>query len=196
MIKNETIENYKNRKFSNKVLNIENTARCTLLCPQCKRTTFLRFNSNKFPGKDLTPENFQKVVKYFDDITFGGQLSDPVFGKHFLKLLEICKQHNIGPRVLNAATGKSESWYRTAFETNKKARWTFGIDGPPHLSHKYRINQDGEFLFKMMCMANDMGLKVYWQYIIFSYNKEYIDECKEIAHNLNIPMEFIVSERD
>jgi hypothetical protein len=187
---------YKQRNFKKKTLNIENTAKCTLLCPQCKRTTFLDLNSSKFPGKDLTPENFKKVVRYFDNITFGGQLSDPVFGKYFLELLGICSQHDIGPRILHAATGKSEYWYRTAFETNKKARWIFGIDGPPHLSHKYRINQDGEFLFKMMCMANDMGLKVYWQYIIFPYNEKYIDECKKQANDLDIEMIFIISERD
>lgn len=186
---------YKKRDFRKKVLNIENTARCTLLCPQCKRTTFLKLNDGPFPGKDLTPEQFKKVVNYFDDITFGGQLSDPVFGKHFLELLKICLENKIAPRVLTAATGKSEEWYKKAFETNPYARWTFGIDGPPHLSHNYRVNQDGEFLFKMMCLAKKMGLRVHWQYIIFPFNKDYIEECKKTAKELNIPMIFIASER-
>jgi hypothetical protein len=190
------IEEYKVRNFSQKVLNIENTAKCTLLCSKCKRTTFLDLNNKAPQGKDLTPEQFKKVVGYFDDITFGGQLSDPIFGKHFLELLEICLEHNIGPRVLTAATGKSEAWYKTAFEANPRARWTFGIDGPAHLSHNYLVNQNGEFLFKMMCMAKDMGIKVVWQYIIFPYNESYIEECKAKAINLKIPMVFIVSERD
>lgn len=191
------VEEYKTRNFRKKVLNIENTARCTLLCHQCKRTTFLELNNKSFPGKDLTPQQFEKVVNYFDDITFGGQLSDPIFGKHFIKLLEICHEHGIGPRVLTAATGKKESFYIEAFKANPYARWTFGIDGPPHLSHNYRINQDGEFLFKMMCLAKKMTLqRTTWQYIIFPWNKEYIDECKEKAKALDIRMEFIVSERD
>ena len=191
----DRINEYKNRNFRKKVLNIENTSRCTLLCIQCKRTTYLHLNKKPFPGKDLTPENFKKVVGYFDDITFGGQLSDPVFGVYFIELLKICKEYNKGPRVLTAATGKSESWYQQAFESNRQARWTFGIDGPPHLSHYYRVNQDGEFLFKMMCMAKKMGLEVYWQYIIFPYNESYVDECKSLAKSLQIPIEFIISER-
>lgn len=190
-------DEYKVRNFKKKILNIENTSKCTLLCSQCKRTTFLELNGGNFPGKDLTPEQFKKVVNYFDDITFGGQLSDPVFGKHFIELLKICKENDIGPRVLTAATGKKESFYREAFEANPYARWTFGIDGPPHLSHKYRVNQDGEFLFEMMCLARKMTKRATtWQYIIFPWNEKYIDDCNQIAVNEKLEIEFIVSERD
>lgn len=193
---NYHINDYKNRDFRKKTLNIENTARCTLLCPQCKRTTFLELNGGNFPGKDLTPKQFKKVVTYFDDITFGGQLSDPIFGVHFIELLKICYEHGISPRVLTAATGKKESFYIEAFEANPNARWTFGIDGPPHLSHKYRINQDGELLFKMMCLAKKMTCqKTTWQYIVFPWNKSYINESKKIAKNLGIKIDFIISER-
>jgi len=190
------IEEYKQRNFKRKVLNIENTARCTLLCPQCKRTTFLDLNDGKFPGKDLTPKQFRKVVTYFDDITFGGQLSDPIFGEHFIELLKICKEHRIAPRVLTAATGKKESFYKEAFEANPNARWTFGIDGPPHLSHKYRVNQDGEFLFEMMKLSREMGIFTYWQYIVFPWNKKYMNECEKIAKEIDVHLFYIISERE
>ena len=191
------IEEYKVRNFRKKILNIENTAKCTLLCPQCKRTTFLELNGKAPSGNDLTTEQFRKVVTYFDEITFGGQLSDPIFGKHFIELLKICYENEISPRVLTAATGKKEAFYREAFEANPDARWTFGIDGPPHLSHKYRVNQKGEFLFEMMCLARKMTKKyTTWQYIIFPWNEEYIEECKAKAKALGINMEFIVSERE
>lgn len=190
-------EEYKRRNFRKKILNIENTARCTLLCPQCKRTTFLELNGSKFPGKDLTPEQFKKVVTYFDNVTFGGQLSDPIFGKHFIELLKICHTNNVRTRVLTAATGKPESFYKQAFEANPNAEWTFGIDGPRgHLSNNYRKNQDGEFLFDIMCMAKEQGIKVFWQYIIFPFNKKYIEEAKKIATDLKISLFFIQSERD
>lgn len=192
-----SVNEYKERVFKNKRLNIENTARCTLLCPLCKRATFLHLNNKSLPGKDLTPAQFKKIIKYFKAITFGGQLSDPVFGKHFLELLDICYKEKLPEtRVLTAATGKSEAWYKQAFETNPDASWTFGIDGPPHLSSTYRINQDGEFLFKMMCLAKDMNIKTNWQYIIFPYNVQYIEECKARAEQLGIEMFFIQTERD
>ena len=189
-------EEYKVRNFRRKGLNIENTARCTLLCPQCKRTTFLQLNNKSFPGKDLTPEQFKKVVGHFNYITFGGQLSDPVFGKHFLELLKICYDNNIDTRVLNAATGKPESFYKKAFETHPDAKWVFGIDGPPNISHKYRVNQDGEFLYRMMCLGKSMGIRVIWQWIIFPWNEKYIKKWKKRAKQLEIEMLYIVSERE
>ena len=192
------VNEYKVRNFQNKGLNIENTALCTLLCSKCKRATFLKLNGGSLPGKDLKPEQFKKIVGHFRYITFGGQLSDPIFGKHLLELLQICYENNTETRVLTTATSKKHNrdWYKKAFETNPDARWTFGIDGPPHLSHNYRVNQDGEFLFDMMCMAKEMGLKVHWQYIIFPWNAKYLKECKQKAKELDIKMTIIVSERN
>lgn len=190
------VEEFKVRNFRKKNLNIESTPRCTLMCPQCKRKTFIELN-NKIPiGNDLTPKQFEKIITYFNEITFGGQLSDPIFNKYFLELLSLCAKNNISTQVLTAATGRSQNWYKQAFETYPKARWTFGIDGPPSLSKKYRVNQDGKFLFEMMLLANKMGLKVYWQYIIFPWNKMYIEKCKKIAKRYNITINFIVSQRD
>lgn len=192
----QNFDQYKKRDFRTKRLNIENTARCTLLCHLCKRITFLKYNEDSLPGKDLTPEQFRKIITYFNDITFGGQLSDPIFGKHFIELLEICHEHKIAPRVLTAATGKKESFYREAFLANPSAQWSFGIDGPPHLSHKYRVNQDGEFLFEMMKLAKKMTKNgTYWQYIIFPWNEEYIEESKQYAKELGLQIWFIHSER-
>ena len=39
-------------------------------------------------------------------------------------------------------------------------------------SHKYRINQDGQYLFERMLDAKNKGLNVEWQYIIFDYNED------------------------
>ena len=187
---------YKNRNFRDKVLNIENNTRCTLLCKQCKRTTYLRLNKGvPFPGKDLTVDQFKKVIKYFNKVSFSGQLSDPIFGKHFIELLEICYENSIGTRVNTAATGKSERWYKKAFNANPRAIWTFGIDGMPHDSHKYRVNQKGEFLFEIMLLAKEMGLKPYWQYIIFPYNKKDIENAKKWAKLHGIKIVFVISER-
>ena len=40
--------------------------------------------------------------------------------------------------------------YISAFKSNPKANWIFGIDGMPEESKQYRVNQDGEKLFKIM----------------------------------------------
>lgn len=184
------------KHLNNKWLNIEITAKCTLLCPQCKRITFLSLNDGNFPGKDLTPQQFRKIIKHFNKITFCGQLSDPIFGEHFIELLKICHHHEIATRVLTAATGKKELFYREAFAANPNAQWTFGIDGPPYLSSRYRVNQNGEFIFEIMKLAKQMTQKgTFWQYIIFPWNEQYIEECKQKAKEIGLEILFIQSER-
>lgn len=183
--------------FANIRLNIENSPRCTLECNQCKRTTYHYLHDTKnVPGIDLSIKNFKKCLDFFKGgITFGGQLSDPIFNKDLIEMLKMCKDTETNTRVLTAATGRKEDWYKKAFLANTDTVWTFGIDGPPHLSHKYRKNQNGEFLFEMMMMAKEIGLRVYWQYIVFDYNEKYLEDCKKYSKNLQIPMQVIYSQR-
>jgi len=191
-------EEFKNRNFRNKVLNIENTPRCTLACPSCKRVSYLNKHGwkTKIPGDDLTPDQFRKIIKYFRKINWCGQLSDPIYGKHFIELLEICYETDTWCKVATAASSRSKDWYTRAFKANPKAEWIFGIDGPPHLSHLHRINQDGEHLFKMMCLAKDLGLDPVWQIIVFSFNENYLEECMTKTKEHDLKVDVIISSRD
>lgn len=176
--------------FANIRLNIENSPRCTLECSMCKRTTYFYLNNTKnVPGIDLSLKDFKKCLDFFKgEIKFCGQLSDPIFNKDFIEMLKMCNDNKVDTKVNTAATGRKENWYKSAFLANPNATWTFGIDGPPHLSHKYRKNQNGELLFEMMIMAKEMGLKVYWQYIVFDYNEKYLEDCKKYSKLLKIDM--------
>lgn len=183
--------------FRNTTLNIETNTRCTLQCPSCKRTDFKEYyGQNKpLPGGDLTVKDLEKCLKYFNRIEFCGQHSDPVFSPYFIDMLKLCYDRNVEVSIHTAATGRSEKWYRSAFTANPDALWTFGIDGPPHLSHNYRVNQKGEQLFKMMCIGKELGINVQWKYIIFNYNEDYVEECEAKAKKLGIPMYFIIPSR-
>ena len=64
---------------------------------------------------------------------------------------------------------------------NLSAAWHFGLDGLPEESHKYRINQDGVKLFEIMKLAVSLGVKTYWQYIVFKYNQDHIEQAREMA---------------
>jgi hypothetical protein len=111
-------------------------------------------------------------------------------------MLKICKDRNVFTEITTAASHKPEAWWREAFLANTDARWVFGIDGPPELSHLYRKNQDGEHLFNMMCLAKELGLNdVWWHYIVFSYNEYEVDRCREIAHSKGIKIQFKLSAR-
>ena len=180
------------------MLNIENSPRCTLQCPTCKRTKFKIENGQNapLPGSDITPDQLKKCLKYFNRINFCGQHSDPIFGRHFIEMLKICKDSNVFTGVHTAASHRPETWYRQAFLANINACWNFGIDGPPELSHLYRVNQDGEHLFNMMCLAKELGIDTHWHYIVFSYNEHEVDRCRELARSKGIKIQFKLTARE
>ena len=184
--------------FSNIRLNIENSPRCTLECSMCKRVTYFDLHNTKnVPGIDLSLKDFKKCLDFFKKgVSFCGQLSDPIFNKDFIEMLKMCNDNKVDTRVMTAATGRKENWYKSAFLANPNATWTFGIDGPPHLSHLYRKNQNGKFLFEMMILAKEMGLKVYWQYIVFDYNEKYLEDCKKYSKLLKIDMLVYYTQRN
>jgi len=180
--------------FNERTLNVDAGPKCTLQCSACARTRF-REQGKKIPGKDLTPEQFKKIIKYFKRVSFCGTFSDPIFNVHFIDILKICKEENIKTEIHNAATHKPEKWYQEAFLANTNANWIFGIDGLPKDSHKYRVNQDGEFLFDMMLLNRYLGMRPEWQYIVFDYNKDDIEEAKEIAKKHKLKFMLITSKR-
>jgi len=180
--------------YNERTINIDAGPRCTLECSACVRQVF-RKQGKKIPGKDLTPEQFSKIIKFFKRVSFCGTFSDPIFNVHFIKLLKMCKDQNIFAEVHAAASHKPEKWWKEAFLANLDARWVFGIDGLPKDSHKYRKNQDGEFLFDMMLLNKQLGSNPEWQYIIFDYNKNNVDEAIKIAKQHKIKFLLIKSER-
>jgi len=173
-------------------INLDITHRCTLQCQRCNRAIFAA-RGQRVPGEDMTMENFKKVIDYFEEVYFCGQISDPIFHPQFIEFLKLLKGRKTV--VHTAASHKPEKWYKEAFEANTGAYWTFGIDGLPKDSHKYRINQDGEKLFKMACMAAKMGLLVKWQYLIFNYNEKDIEEARKMAKDNNLILELQKSSR-
>ena len=100
--------------FNERTLNIDAGPKCTLECSACARQRF-REQGKKIPGKDLTPEQFKKIIKYFKHVSFCGTFSDPIFNIHFIDILKICKKENIKTEVHTAATHKKENWWQKAF---------------------------------------------------------------------------------
>jgi len=143
----------------------------------------------------MTVDEYVKVIDYFKHVNFCGNISDPVFSPNLITFLKLNYKQDISCEVHNAATGKSLSWYKQAFEANPKARWIFGIDGFPEDSHIYRVNQDGEALFDAMKMCASMGLDTTWRYIVFKYNETNIKECQKIAKHYGVKFQQVHSSR-
>ena len=194
--------------LSRNAINVDITHRCPLECPRCQRAMSFTMKGLKVPGSDITLEAFQKILDRFDHINFCGQVSDPVHHPKFIKILEmIYKEHTKAIKEgkppksssVHHATGyKKMEWYIKAFQANPKTRWWFGIDGTPDVSHKYRINQDGQKLFDVMCEAvKHLEQKPVWQYIIFNYNEDpdMIKRAQDMADNAGVQFLLVHSSR-
>ena len=167
-------------------VNVDMTDKCGLECLRCQRQTYYE-NNKAIPGGDLTLSDFEKITDMFKTINFCGQLSDPVHNKDFIDILRLCKMKNVGGTIHNASSLKSKEWYIEAFKAHPDMRWVFGIDGLPKDSCMYRINQDGEKLFDIMIESKKyLNTTPCWQYIIFSYNENDIDEARKIAQDNGI----------
>lgn len=180
-----------------RAINIDASNKCTAECPKCLRQN-LRSQGLKIPGEDMSMETFKKLANYYKGgVVICGQLSDPIFNDNLIEMLEFCR-NKPWSTVHTAATSKKrkKDWYEKAFKANLKTEWTFGIDGMPHQSFIYRIGQDGEFLFEMAKFAKECGVeKVVWQYIVFKYNEDYIDEARKLAEENGIIFEINHSGR-
>ena len=167
---------------------------CTLECQYCLRQSMKR-KKEKIPGGNLTLEQFEKLTDYFTGFSFCGQISDPIFNPKLKEILKMCKDKNKPVTVHVAASQRPTKWWNDVFEANTNAKWMFGIDGLPYESFLHRKNQDGEHLFNMMLLAKSKGIKCVWQYIVFSYNENHMEEAFELAKKHDIKVRFMASAR-
>ena len=184
-------------KFIKRVsVNLDGNHRCSLLCPNCPRQTKYTDHGMKVAGSDIPADDFDKCIKFFGHINFEGQYSDPVHHPKFLDMLKKCYDNKVFATIQHASAAKPFNWYMKAFKANPNAKWRFSIDGLPKDSHKYRINQDGEKLFRVMKEATKiLYKKPMWQYIVFNYNENDIETCKQMARDIGVDFYVMKSGR-
>ncbi len=182
-----------------KTVTIDLSNTCTLECEKCRRQEYRSVNHppGGLRGKNMSLDDFDKVIEYFNNISVCGQVSDPIFNPWFHEMAARAYKKGKHFHVATAATSKKhdEEWYRKAFEAHPDAKWTFGIDGLPEESCMYRINQDGEFLFEMAKLCAKMCKISEWQYIVFSYNEDHIEEAYKMAKENGIVFMLNISGR-
>lgn len=186
-----TKESFWNRKK----VNIEASAACLLKCNKCGRQTDPTFPERKKLFETLQFSEFKKLAAYFDDLSFCGGYSDPVMSNYIIEYLEYA--HSINKRTIihTAVSHRPMEWYEETFKRGPSTRWIFGIDGLPKDSHKYRVGQDGEKLFEVAKLAASMGIDTHWQYIIFKYNENDIEQAAKMAEDAGIVFTVVKSTR-
>ena len=183
-----------NKFFNRKRINLDIGFRCTLECPKCERQQDYK-DIRPVPGRDMTISEWHKIVDYFDEVQCCGQISDPIFNPDFIEFIKIAKEKDKYMLVHTAASHKSVEWYDEAFDSFGRGEWIFGIDGLPYESHIHRVNQDGKKLFEMAKLCVSKGIKTRWQFIIFKYNENHIEEAKKMAEDNGIQFQINISGR-
>lgn len=182
--------------FSRKSINIDITHRCPLECKRCQRyLSFTRYGL-KVPGEDISLKNFEKILSHFEHINFCGQVSDPVHHPKFVEILKRTLETKKSVSVHHASAAKPFDWYPKAFKANPNVQWWFGLDGLPEDSCKYRTNQDGWKLFKIMKNSTKYLKRTpTWQYIVFNYNEHSIESAKKLADSIGVNFLLLNSSR-
>ena len=194
MLKKTVLNSTTNIKsnYTSKSINVDTTYKCTLKCSGCIR----QFEGYEIIKNEITLEEFEKIVDYYDEILLCGGQSDPIFHTQLNQLLKMCYDRNKTVSVHTAANHKLKRVYDEAFASNPNAKWIFGIDGLPEQSHIYRKGQDGQFLFERMLDAKKLGLYVEWQYIVFDYNEDNLLDAYKIAKDNNIVLQILETSTD
>tara|TARA_A100001011_G_scaffold399413_1_gene507943 strand:- start:3728 stop:4429 length:702 start_codon:yes stop_codon:yes gene_type:complete len=181
--------------FKRNNVNLDISNACTLRCYKCSREKF-HLRKEKVRGHVMTNKEWQKYLKHFHRFWFSGQLSDPLMHPRFPQILQDIWDSGKDANVHNAASHRPQHFYEKCFKAHPKANWIFGIDGLPKDSHKHRINQDGQKLFDMMLLSRKfLKVQPIWQYIIFSYNENDVDEAIDIAYKNGIQLQILSSGR-
>jgi len=179
-------------EYYNIPINLDIGSRCPLQCPACYRQT-QEYDRHSF--NDMSVEDLQKFVdSKFTHIEFCGQQSDPMAHPNILEFISIC--YNKKLTIHTAASHRKKDFYEEAFNRcGMCTSWIFGLDGLPEESHKYRINQNGVHLYEMMKLGVSMGVDIKWQYIVFKYNQDHIEQAQKMAEDEGIEFQLALSDR-
>jgi MoaA/NifB/PqqE/SkfB family radical SAM enzyme len=189
----------KNQKLSSP--NMDLSHRCILRCPQCLRQKVEGLPRIK-RSFDIGKPEFRKILNYYENqITFCGQISDPIYHPDFLAFLEMMNGLGKGLRVAtNGTNDKSgnmdDKWWEKAYSYGLGENcWVFGVDGLDEKSELYRIGSNFKQVWETMKIGVQAGHPIVWQYIIFGYNEHEIERAKEIAHKEGITLLLIKTNR-
>jgi len=183
--------------FLRNQINLDIHNKCTLECSKCARVFLLKhFTTANFPGCPLTDSDWKKILDHYTRINFCGQVADPMMHPKLSNFLNDMYIEGKSGNVHTAVSHKPIKYFIKAFKANPNMKWNFGIDGLAKDSHKYRINQNGEKLFKIMLESKKyLNKKPIWQYIVMKYNENDMEEAKAIAKEVGVKLLFIYSGR-
>ena len=171
-------------------LHVESSSKCNAACPACPR------NNNGVglaPGvieSDLSTERFISVVDSLPalkTVQFCGNFGDPIAGKNFLELIDVCTKKKIKIQVHTNGGLRSKNWWVTLAKKLSVVDhhvW-FGIDGIGSTHEIYRQGTDYNKIINNATAFINAGGYATWQFIPFEHNQHQIKEAIKLSQQLN-----------
>jgi len=180
------------------VLQLEISNFCNADCFHCVRTETLSSHLN---SKFIPIDIFKKLLdnKYgtkFKTLEFCGTIDEPFAHPYFLDIIDVIYQYNKTVEIsihTNGSIRNKEFYAELAKKLLKFKKHVvrFSIDGLENSVYLYRGLRNYENIIDNARSFIDNGGTAIWQMILFPWNKEELDKCKDLAEKYNFA-KFIV----
>jgi MoaA/NifB/PqqE/SkfB family radical SAM enzyme len=180
-------------------IQIELSTLCNSLCIGCVRTDANLVNTKSFiPKNQFLP--LEKVVNLFNTETgkrlkkveFCGTIDEPLAYPHFEKLINALYDTRPDLKISIDTNGsiKDPSFHfrlsQKLSKFNQSGILKYSIDGIGATHEFYRFNTSYDKALENMKAAVKGGTDVFWQYVVFPWNKSQKEEARRLAEEIKV----------
>jgi wyosine [tRNA(Phe)-imidazoG37] synthetase (radical SAM superfamily) len=171
-------------------LHIEPTNICTLQCPECQRTRFIKKWPQHWKNQSI---DIDQLLNFIDvDITdirinFCGNYGDPIYHPEFLSLIKSFKQRSAIIAITTNGSYRTPEWWEQLCDLlEPRDQIEFSVDGIPENFTLYRKNANWASIHSGMKICVKSNIETVWKYIPFSFNEDTINQAKKLSDNIGI----------
>ncbi len=176
-----------------KMINLEITSRCNLLCLQCGRTKHGKLNP-LLPLKDLDwSQSFEDLFteefsQQLDWLYFSGNYGDFTASKNADLFVDKFLSKGLKNLAVytNGSARPKDWWSNLGTKIREKGLITFSVDGLKDTNHLYRVGSNWQNIERNMKAAIDSGVRCHWDFLVFEHNWHQVEEAKEFAKSIGI----------
>ena len=171
-------------------IHIEVSSKCTLKCPRCPRTELKPEDVNR----EISLLEFQRaftqdVLQGIHEITFCGDIGDPIYAKDFLEIVRYIKTARFNTSLIIVTNGSYkpvEWWTELGSLLHRNDKVTFSVDGWNQESNeKYRVNSNFESIINgARALRKASACSMNWSAIYFNFNEDKMPWIEDLAREL------------